>query len=56
MHERLVIPSPPDFVIPSEARDLQFAARCRSLASLGMTIQNKFRSCTPAETAFIAAS
>src|SRR6266851_6620409 len=27
-----------DFVIPSEARDLQFAAKCRSLASLGMTI------------------
>src|SRR5208282_1340101 len=26
------------FVIPSEARDLQFAARCRSLALLGMTI------------------
>src|SRR5713226_5265978 len=25
------------FVIPSEARDLQFAAKCRSLASLGMT-------------------
>ncbi len=24
-------------VIPSEARDLQFAAKCRSLASLGMT-------------------
>jgi hypothetical protein len=24
-------------VIPSEARDLQFAAICRSLASLGMT-------------------
>src|SRR5580693_1270195 len=24
-------------VIPSEARDLQVAARCRSLASLGMT-------------------
>ena len=30
--------TPPDFVIPSEARDLQFAAKCRSLASLGMTI------------------
>ena len=28
----------PDFVIPSEARDLQFAAKCRSLAALGMTI------------------
>src|SRR6266849_5341229 len=27
-----------DFIIPSEARDLQFAAICRSLASLGMTI------------------
>src|ERR1039458_1364269 len=27
-----------DFVIPSEARDLHFAADCRSLASLGMTI------------------
>src|SRR6267154_1820882 len=26
------------FVIPSAARDLQFAARCRSLAPLGMTI------------------
>jgi hypothetical protein len=25
------------FVIPSEARDLQFAAKCRFLASLGMT-------------------
>jgi hypothetical protein len=24
-------------VIPSEARDLQFAAECRSLALLGMT-------------------
>ena len=28
----------PRFVIPSEARDLQFAAGCGSLASLGMTI------------------
>src|SRR6266446_10195605 len=27
-----------DLVIPSEARDLHFAANCRSLASLGMTI------------------
>src|SRR5450759_3431218 len=27
-----------DFVIPSGARDLHFAANCRSLASLGMTI------------------
>ena len=32
-------PFPADFVIPSEARDLQFAAKCRSLASLGMTIR-----------------
>src|SRR4029077_8679464 len=32
-----------DFVIPSEARDLQFAAICRSLASLGMTIFKMFR-------------
>src|SRR6266404_1582248 len=31
-------------VIPSEARDLQFAARCRSLASLGMTIHEKISS------------
>jgi len=35
-------PNSPDFVIPSEARDLQSAARCRSLASLGMTIHKKF--------------
>jgi hypothetical protein len=28
------------FVIPSEARDLHFAADCRSLASLGMTNPN----------------
>jgi len=27
-----------DVVIPSEARDLQFAANCGSLATLGMTI------------------
>jgi hypothetical protein len=27
-------------VIPSDARDLQFAAKCRSLASLGMTKSN----------------
>jgi len=27
-------------VIPSEARNLQFAAKCRSLASLGMTIED----------------
>ncbi len=27
-----------DFVIPSGARDLEFAAKCRSLAPLGMTI------------------
>jgi hypothetical protein len=26
------------FVIPSEARDLEFAVKCRSLASLGMTM------------------
>src|SRR6267378_340986 len=32
-------------VIPSEARDLQSAARCRSLASLGMTT-HKCRSCS----------
>src|SRR6266700_2275177 len=31
----------PDFVIPSEARDLHFAADCRSLASLGMTTHKK---------------
>jgi len=28
-------------VIPSEARDLQFAAKCRSLASLGVTIHER---------------
>jgi hypothetical protein len=27
------------FVIPSEATDLQFAAKCRSLTPFGMTIQ-----------------
>src|SRR6266852_3320509 len=32
-----------EFVIPSEARDLQFAANCRSLASLGMTIYERYR-------------
>jgi hypothetical protein len=32
---------PQDFVIPSGARDLQFAAKCRSLASLGMTIHER---------------
>jgi hypothetical protein len=31
--------NPADFVIPSEARDLHFAANYRSLASLGMTIR-----------------
>ena len=31
-------------VIPSEARDLQFAAKCRSLASLGMTKSGAARS------------
>jgi hypothetical protein len=30
-------------VIPSEARDLQFAAKCRSLASLGMTKSMELR-------------
>jgi hypothetical protein len=30
----------PDFVIPSEARDLQFAARCRSLVPLGIASYN----------------
>jgi hypothetical protein len=30
-----------EIVIPSEARDLQFAAKCRSLASLGMTTQHE---------------
>ena len=30
----------PDLVIPSAARDLQFAATCRSLAALGMTRLN----------------
>ena len=34
-------PNSPDFVIPSQARDLQSTARCRSLASLGMTIHKK---------------
>jgi hypothetical protein len=34
-----------EFVIPSEARDLQFAANCRSLASLGMTIYERYRPC-----------
>jgi hypothetical protein len=29
-------------VIPSEARDLQFAAECRSLAALGMTKCDEF--------------
>jgi hypothetical protein len=28
-----------EFVIPSEAKDLHFAANCRSFASLGMTIR-----------------
>ena len=28
-----------DFVIPSEARDLHFAANCRSFASLRMTMR-----------------
>jgi hypothetical protein len=31
----------PQFVIPREARDLYFAAHCRSLASLGMTIHRR---------------
>ncbi len=30
------------FVIPSEARDLHFAAGCRSLASLGMTNHEEY--------------
>src|SRR6266446_8137816 len=34
------------FVIPSEARDLHFAAHCGSLASLGMTIHERRHSCT----------
>ena len=33
------------FVIPSKARDLQLAARCRSLALLGMTIHSVCRGC-----------
>src|SRR5713101_3571030 len=33
----------PDFVIPSEARNLHLAASCRSLASLGMTIYKSVR-------------
>jgi hypothetical protein len=37
----------PDFVIPSKARDLQFAARCRSFASLGMTIHERCRYTAP---------
>src|ERR1700687_225928 len=52
------------FVIPSEARDLQFAAKCRSLASLGMTNheseartrpQQTLRSSTPEPKAGTAA-
>src|SRR5437660_5032363 len=34
-------PHPPDFVIPSDARGLHFAANCRSLASLGMTTSQR---------------
>jgi len=41
----------PDFVIPSEARDLHFAADYRSLASLGMTIHERFRSRTAPDQA-----
>src|SRR5271169_5278854 len=33
-------------VIPNEVRDLQFAAKYRSLTSLGMTIQERSCSCT----------
>ena len=35
------MPAALDFVIPSEARDLHFAANCGSLAPLGMTISKK---------------
>ena len=42
----------PDFVIPSEARDLYFAADCRSLASLGMTTHERRRSCRDADPIF----
>src|SRR5216684_8883745 len=34
-------------VIPTEARDLQFAAKCRSLASLGMTNYKNARLALP---------
>src|SRR6266849_1316766 len=37
MSRRYEIDTLNKIVIPSEARDPQFAARCRSLASLGMT-------------------
>jgi pimeloyl-ACP methyl ester carboxylesterase len=40
MRIRRLIPNSPEFVIPSEARDLHLAANYRSLASLGMTIHN----------------
>ncbi len=38
MEHQIAVSIRQTFVIPSEARDLQFAAKCRSLASLGMTI------------------
>ncbi len=46
----------PDFVIPSEARDLQFAAEYRSRASLGMTIHERCRSRTDLEPSFTTGS
>src|ERR1019366_2806744 len=40
-HRRAVTIAFTAFVIPSEARNLHFAAECRSLASLGMTIHEE---------------
>src|ERR1039458_4681828 len=40
----------------AEARDLQFRAKCRSLASLGMTIHERCRSCIAANATFTAGS
>jgi hypothetical protein len=40
------LPLQPDLVIPSEARDLHFAANCGSFASLGMTTLEELNAST----------
>src|ERR1035441_4752090 len=52
-HRRAVTIAFTAFVIPSEAKNLHFAAECRSLASLGMTIHEEGPYHSPAFTIFL---